>query len=916
MILQKILLPRIETCTINDLYFRCSNKNAYDITEQRLTLNEGDAVTFDTLFGSFSIGKWKKYTCIDDLSVELDACGDFTVTLMHAEKINNTVRTKMLQARSFHLRERENISLSFPMDCSAGLYYFAVQAKKKETFIYGGNYYTTLAEAKQNDVRIGIAICTYKREKYLKKNLDSLNREVIDDPGAPTCGNMDVFVSDNGCTLDASELSNEHVHIFKNMNVGGTGGFTRSLIEILHYGPTKFTHVLFTDDDIVFEPDIFSRTYAFLCCLKSKYRHCSVGGATMRLEDMKIQHTRGDCWNGGFGKQTHVKDKYDLTRLNDLLSNEIEERVQYSPWTFCCVPLSVVRRIGLPLPIFIHRDDVEYGLRSGAPVIFIHGVGVWHSFGASYPGAYHYYDMRNALIANAIHYTGSEIGEKRLIRYIRNRAVQSVLRFRYGEVEQMLRGVEDFCRGVDWLKEQDPIELHKEVSGLGYRPVKVDELPQQINYPQFLASFKFNESKWRKIRRKITLNGWLTKSRRIVTVSLLSCRPINFYKVKQAIQYNQTNDTGIVTEKSYIELFRTIDHYFRVRRLIYKRLGEVSAEYRSRYTELITEDYWRGYLHLEPLPAGSAALVAPKGKLSVAPPPPKAQWLKKHFPRIWSRTYKIFNPPPFSFRASWDTHLKIAACRVLSWLHLSGLDPRMTAIRQARGRHAGERCFVIGLGPSLRVEDLERLKNEYTFASNSVFLLFDKTDWRPTYYTCIDAKGHERFINSMKQGVVSEGEIPQREAYLSSRLKLSKLTGKERFLHIHFGNHTRNRMLTKHMKRCGDISIALYDLFTVTNAAIEIAMYMGFTEIYLLGVDCDYSGSNGKIHVVETDIDEMQRHTPGRQRLQDHSTRLMQNGYEYMAKVAGENGVKIFNATRGGALEVFPRVDFDSIDLK
>ena len=568
------------------------------------------------------------------------------------------------------------------------------------------------------------------------------------------------------------------------------------------------------------------------------------------------------------------------------------------------------------VPIFIHKDDVEYGLRNGAPVIFINGVGIWHSFGAAYAGVYHYYDMRNALIANAIHYTGSEIGEKRLIRYIRSRAIQSVLRFRYGEVDQMLRGVEDFCRGVDWLKEQDPIELHKEVSRLGYQLVKADELPRQINYAQFLSSFKYNESKWKGILRKLTLNGWLTRSKRMVTVSLLYSRPINFYKVKQAIQYIQNNDMGFVTEKSYIELFRIIGYYFRVRRLIYKRLGEANAEYRSRYKELITEDFWREYLHLEPLPAGSAAIFSPKGKLSVAPPPSKAQWLKKHFPKVWSRTYRLFNPPPFSFRASWDIRMKIAACRILSWMHLSGLSPRMKAIQQAHNRHAGERCFVIGLGPSLKVEDLERLKNEYTFAANSIFLLFDKTDWRPTYYACIDTKGHERFVNSMNQEIISEGDIPQMEAYLSSKIKLSKLTGKERFLHIHFGNHSRNRMLTKRMKRCGDISIALYDMFTVTNAALEIAMYMGFKEIYLLGVDCDFSGSGGKIHFIDTDIDEMQRHTPGRQRAYDYGARLMQDGYECMAKAAKEEGVKIFNATRGGALEVFPRVDFDSIDLK
>ncbi|HJD45240.1 MAG TPA: hypothetical protein H9909_00215, partial [Candidatus Mediterraneibacter norfolkensis] len=55
-----------------------------------------------------------------------------------------------------------------------------------------------------------------------------------------------------------------------------------------------------------------------------------------------------------------------------------------------------------------------------------------------------------------------------------------------------------------------------------------------------------------------------------------------------------------------------------------------------------------------------------------------------------------------------------------------------------KNKHKGERCFVIGNGPSLTAEDLELLKGEITFAANRIYMLFDRTDWRPTYYFCAD----------------------------------------------------------------------------------------------------------------------------------------------------------------------------------
>jgi uncharacterized Rossmann fold enzyme len=67
--------------------------------------------------------------------------------------------------------------------------------------------------------------------------------------------------------------------------------------------------------------------------------------------------------------------------------------------------------------------------------------------------------------------------------------------------------------------------------------------------------------------------------------------------------------------------------------------------------------------------------------------------------------------------------------------------------------HKGKRCFIIGNGPSLKMEDLDKLKNEYTFAANKIYLAFEETDWRPTYYCIQDLKLFLRDFESIIQKV-------------------------------------------------------------------------------------------------------------------------------------------------------------------
>jgi hypothetical protein len=113
-----------------------------------------------------------------------------------------------------------------------------------------------------------------------------------------------------------------------------------------------------------------------------------------------------------------------------------------------------------------------------------------------------------------------------------------------------------------------------------------------------------------------------------------------------------------------------------------------------------------------------------------------------------------------------------------------------------------------------------------------------------------------------------------------------------------------------------DASNALGEGYTVTYNAIQIAVYMGFKEIYLLGVDHSYAVNLKADNTVEKKETKSYSDilSDGIDKV-DNLPRIDYSTLAYTAaeKYAREHDIKIYNATRGGALEIFPRVDFDSL---
>ena len=238
-------------------------------------------------------------------------------------------------------------------------------------------------------------------------------------------------------------------------------------------------------------------------------------------------------------------------------------------------------------------------------------------------------------------------------------------------------------------------------------------------------------------------------------------------------------------------------------------------------------------------------------------------------------------------------------------------SPDSYYLKTLKGIHAGERCFVIGNGPSLRAEDLDKLKNEYTFAANRIFKIFEHTDWRPTYYLSTD----QLVLRSIYKDLPSYGmehmflAVDKKVKIVSATNKITRIYYDKLCFDVDF--HCWNDV---HAYVSEDVSDHFGMGHTVTFNAIQLALYMGFTEIYLLGIDHSYSivrDADGKIHEDKTvkDYFDDRRYTDRT----DFSYNNVTHAYEVAREYCDNHRIKIFNATRGGKLEVFERVDFDSI---
>lgn len=227
--------------------------------------------------------------------------------------------------------------------------------------------------------------------------------------------------------------------------------------------------------------------------------------------------------------------------------------------------------------------------------------------------------------------------------------------------------------------------------------------------------------------------------------------------------------------------------------------------------------------------------------------------------------------------------------------------------RNLKDAHKGQRGFVIGNGPSLKMEDLDRLQDEITIASNKIYLAFEKTDWRPTYFTVCDALVWKKIKGEVHRFITN---VHAASYLFGTPLKLRKRVRFWKFL------HPRDSQGELHFSK--DLERGAFGGGTVTFENLQIAVHLGLNPIYIIGCDHFYSGE-GEVKQDEAIVaGEVSNHfikgyRKAGEKVNPAPVDEMNVGYARAREFADKEGIKIYNATRGGYLEAFERANFDEL---
>lgn len=572
------------------MYFH--SKVGCKVNSNSVVMENGDILEGDSYFNAFSLAKWKKYTALDNLWVSLSLKGNCAVSLCGAYINDKNVicrKNDNVVALTVSANERKEIKVKFNLGeyemCP--LVYVQVKAQG-HTELYGGFYYTEADEKKLPPVKIALGICTYHREDFIFRNLAAVDRDIFR-TNSPLKNHLDILVCDNASTLPVKALEGPHVKIYKNRNYGGSGGFTRCIMEALRRrGKENYTHVILMDDDVAFDTAVLERTYAFLKLLKKQYANIAIGGAMLILSDRIRQFENGARLTMD-GMLAFKNKNLNLSTIRNILVNDAQTGNNYNAWCYCCMPLAKIDRNNLPLPLFLHMDDVEYGVRNKFEFVNLNGICVWHPFLSNMRNtSVVYYDIRNKLIAMSS-LGGCSLKEYALkwLHIFRS----DIFVYNYERTQVACLAIRDFLKGIDEFKRTDPVALNGMLAKYNkpWTDAPLSHL-RKITKPEQVKSVK--EQRKRKI-----LNYLLPSSKRYV-VRNCDISAADPYRAKRLFLCREAEKKEREYTKSLVKAIKCWRECKKVEKLIEQKMDLVGLEWRVRIKELYAWDFWTRYLGL------------------------------------------------------------------------------------------------------------------------------------------------------------------------------------------------------------------------------------------------------------------------------------------------------------------------------
>ena len=583
-LLQRLILPRDET-TEPLLYVRSQGDVSF--ANENAMLVKGAEISFDTSFGVFAAGRWRRLTSVDCLSVTVHAVGSGRIELVGVSSVARGVslREKIVASTGISSSGKTTIEVPDFAKTSIGTYFIRVSAEQSDVVVSGGQWTTTTKAPRE--VRLSLSVTTFNRQDYVKptvakvlqlvENVDSLRDR------------MRILVVDNARNISFDTAPNAPITVVQNPNLGGAGGFARGIIHLRDEGWS--THVLLMDDDITLEPEALVRTFALFTFARDE-KLC-IHGAMLSEEQAWMQFEAGSKyrWRSLYPLRAIGRED-DLRERKLALRDAREKKFAYTAWWYTAFPISITR--DNPLPVFVRGDDVAFGLmHTGKHSVTMNGVIVWHAdFGLKNNPSSLYYEKRNFAIVDTLVFSNHHWWH--LARRFIALCFRNLFSMRYASVEYMILGVRAYLAGPEALMATDHSALHDELRKVA------EEKPGPLSAE--LAAVSITKPR-PKIIRLVgfalaipLLGGYILP--KVLRRDVLKTAPIDSRAVGLATRYNRIlyrHDRlpeGFLVERDSKRFFKLLREVCVVTKDIALNYRRLKREYKAAYPTLVSDASW------------------------------------------------------------------------------------------------------------------------------------------------------------------------------------------------------------------------------------------------------------------------------------------------------------------------------------
>lgn len=340
-------------------------------------VSEATTVSFGSYFNAFPAWHWHEYTSAREVLLTIELVGRGKLTVHRSDRDG---ASSVVERRDVDGGFEESVRLDLAPNADGGWLWFDLRAEAGGLELRGARWEldilpreTRLATLSMTTMdKADFALGVLGRIAGEPAALAALDEVIVVDQGKDK-------IADHGDFAETSAALGGRLRVIDQANFGGSGGFSRGMLETLDAGTSG--SVILLDDDVELEPESIARAVAFASYTTGP---TIVGGHFFDLYRPLQLHAFSEAVSTDdfdWGPVGPGRQDFGADRLRSTPWLHAPARPDYNGWWFCLLPVDIIRSVGLSLPAFLKWDDAEFGLRAGAagfPTATLPGMAVWH----------------------------------------------------------------------------------------------------------------------------------------------------------------------------------------------------------------------------------------------------------------------------------------------------------------------------------------------------------------------------------------------------------------------------------------------------------------------------------------------------------------------------------------------------------